>query len=337
VLWARSLKVEQVGVLDNFFELGGHSLLAAQLVSQVHQDMGLDLPLRDLFENPTISGVAALIRKIQQGDGVLQAWQPVVSVSATTAGDPVFMVHPVGGAVFCYREIGAELNAVYGLQARGLESGEHPFHSLEEMANAYVKGIREKQPKGPYRVAGWSMGGAVALEIARQLEEAGEKVGQVVMLDTHCPGDALRALSENPEWVVAQMAYDLRVDRQLLAEKVNGAGEHGMAALMISLEEEVTRLGLMTTEYDRMRFGRLQQVIQSHADAYVKYKPAAVSAPVTLIRATQSLVADGSATVNADEWTGISKSGVEVVDVDADHFTLVRGEAVHKVVEKLKC
>ena len=336
-LWARSLKIEQVGVLDNFFELGGHSLLAAQLVSQVHQDMGLDLPLRDLFENPTISGVAALIRKIQQGGSAGHAWEPVVSVSENISGQPVFLVHPVGGAVFCYRDIAAQLDSVYGLQARGLESGEHPFHNLEDMAQAYVAGIREKQPEGPYRIAGWSMGGAVALEIARQLEAAGETVQQVVMLDTHCPGDSLKALSENPEWVIAQMAYDLRVDREILAEKVNGASKQGMAALMHSMEEEITRLGLMTTEYDRMRFGRLQEVIQSHANAYVNYKPSKVEAPVTLIRATHSLVADGSATVDADAWSGISKTGVEVVDVDADHFTLVRGDAVSKVVEKLKC
>ncbi|MBT6434655.1 MAG: alpha/beta fold hydrolase, partial [Deltaproteobacteria bacterium] len=336
-LWAKALKVEQVGVLDNFFELGGHSLLAAQLVSQVHQDMGLDLPLRDLFENPTISGVAALVRTIQNGGMETIAWDPVVSVSENISGQPVFMVHPVGGAVFCYRDIGAQLGCVYGLQARGLESGEHPFHNLEDMAKAYVAGMRETQPEGPYRIAGWSMGGAVALEIARQIEAAGDKVEQIVMLDTHCPGDSLKALSENPEWVIAQMAYDLRVDRELLTEKMNGTGEQGMAALMHSMEEEITRLGLMTTEYDRLRFERLQKVIDAHAKAYLNYKPSKVEAPVTLIRATNSLVPDGSATVDADAWSEISKTGVEVVDVDADHFTLVRGEAVLKVVEKLKC
>ena len=100
---------------------------------------------------------------------------------------------------------------------------------------------------------------------------------------------------------------------------------------------EVTRLGLMTTEYDRMRFGRLQSVIASHANAYINYEPAEVQAPVMLIRATQSLVADGSAKVDAEAWSGISKKGVEVVDIDADHFTLVKGDAAQKVVEKLKC
>ena len=227
--------------------------------------------------------MASLIRKLEKGEGNA-GWSPLVSVSSATEGQPLFMVHPVGGAVFCYREIASDLGAVYGLQARGLESGEHPFHSLEEMAAAYVAGIREKQPEGPYRIAGWSMGGAVALEIARQLEAAGETVEQVVMLDTHRPGESLKALSENPDWIVAQMAHDLRVDREILAEKINGAASQGMAALMQSMEEEVTRLGLMTTEYDRMRFSRLQAVIASHANAYINYE-LEVQAPVMLIRA----------------------------------------------------
>ncbi len=74
---------------------------------------------------------------------------------------------------------------VYGLQALGLDPGQEPHDRIETMAAWYVKEIRGVQPQGPYLLGGWSMGGLIALEAARQLNAAGQTVALVAMFDTY--------------------------------------------------------------------------------------------------------------------------------------------------------
>ena len=101
---------------------------------------------------------------------------------------PLFCIHGLGGHVAAFLPLAQKLaggRPVYGLQAQGLDPGQEPHDRIEAMAASYVKEIRDVQPQGPYLLSGWSMGGLIALEAARQLLAAGQEVALVAMLDTY--------------------------------------------------------------------------------------------------------------------------------------------------------
>nr|AYM54215.1 amino acid adenylation domain protein [Sorangium cellulosum] len=118
--------------------------------------------------------------------GAPPAGRPRFLVRLSAEGDatPLFLVHPVGGSVFCYRDLAAELTgfAVHALQASGFDASEEILTDVPSMARAYLKEIRAVQPSGPYLLGGWSFGSLVAFEMARILR-AHKEDATVLVID----------------------------------------------------------------------------------------------------------------------------------------------------------
>src|SRR5262249_55554656 len=108
----------------------------------------------------------------------------------TGSKPPFFLVHPSGGMVFCYTLLVRYLDPdqpCYGLQMRGLEDGQIPYISIEDMASEYIMALQEVQPHGPYFLGGWSLGGLVAFEMAQQLLRQGQENALLALLDSMAP------------------------------------------------------------------------------------------------------------------------------------------------------
>lgn len=181
-IWRDVLGLAVSSPHDNFFDVGGHSLLAARLAGQVHAKFGAKLPLAVLLASPTIAELARVI----QDKGWTPSWSPLVTLRKGGNRNPLFCIHAIGGNVLVFRDLAANLDSdqpVYAVQARGLNSQELPQQSIQEMAADYLSQIRSVQSEGPYFLAGHSAGGVVAFEMARQLQENGEKVNLLALLD----------------------------------------------------------------------------------------------------------------------------------------------------------
>lgn len=189
-VWEELLDTRPIGIEDDFFDLGGHSMLAVRMTSDVEKRLGKRLPLVALFQNATISHLAALI---EQGElaSLGSTLMPLKTVERSTDSceslPPLFCIHPAGGTVFCYMEMASHLRggrAVYGVQANGVDGSQPPHETLAEMAAHYARAIREIQPCGTVHLAGWSLGGNIAFEVARQLQQRGTDVGILALLDS---------------------------------------------------------------------------------------------------------------------------------------------------------
>lgn len=199
LLWQEVLGVSRIGVHDNFFELGGNSLLSTQLMSRLRKEFDSELPLRALFQDPTIQGLATHLAGRLASDVAARGYADVhdrclIPLQAKGWRRPLFLVsgahaHEDGFLRF----VGSLMphmpkdQPIYGFKARGLDGVSAPHGSAEEMAAAYLAEMRELQPEGPYLLLGNCVGGIVAFEMAQQLRAAGQEVGMLALLDTTAP------------------------------------------------------------------------------------------------------------------------------------------------------
>ncbi len=192
-IWSETLKINRVGIRDSFFALGGQSLLAVALFSKIEQTFGKKLPLATLFRAPTIEQLAVALKSKLNVSG---QWSSLVPIQPHGAKPALFLVHGAGGNVLLYRLLAEHLAPeypIYGLQSRGLDGKSEPHHTIEGMAVEYLREMRTIQPKGPYFLGGYCLGGTVAYEIAQILHREGEEVALVAMLDTYNFSRALKS------------------------------------------------------------------------------------------------------------------------------------------------
>ncbi|MFF1391175.1 amino acid adenylation domain-containing protein [Rhodococcus erythropolis] len=184
---------KSVGRYDDFFELGGTSMGAVRVASRLRETLNRDFPVQWIFTDRTVAELASRMDLVHadvvEGDSFHSDPLDTIVMLGGNPDDlrpPLFCVHPVSGIAWCYVGLVGQLGGrrVYGIQATG--AGELPG-TVAELASGYVDAVRNVQPSGEYHLLGWSAGGTIALEMASQLEETGDLVGSVVMLDALLP------------------------------------------------------------------------------------------------------------------------------------------------------
>ncbi|SPB17997.1 non-ribosomal peptide synthetase [Caballeronia novacaledonica] len=180
-IWQAVLGVTHAGPDDDFFALGGDSLRTLQVARLAREAMLPALGIEAIFARPRLGDLAAHLDA--QRDAA-----PASIVPMNTAGAPldVFAIHPAYGLIAEYRTLARHLDgiaSVHGVQSPVYGEPEWWARDLDALARDYAQRVRRVQPHGPYRFVGWSMGGLLAVEIAAQLEAAGETVDFIGLID----------------------------------------------------------------------------------------------------------------------------------------------------------
>src|ERR1700722_6453542 len=173
-IWQRVLQLPSIGPNDNFFELGGDSSLAVQLFAEIADVCGRQLPAVMIYHVPTIAAQAALLKLRSTPE-----LSPLVMLRPGIQGASLFIASGLGGGPAEFFQLVEYMQtpyAVFGLQPKGIEGFDDPCERIEDMADFYLQAILRLQPRGPYFLAGYSLGGLVALEMARTVNTRGHRV-----------------------------------------------------------------------------------------------------------------------------------------------------------------
>jgi thioesterase domain-containing protein/acyl carrier protein len=305
-IWAEVLGVEAPGIHDDFFASGGQPFTAVQLFAKIEDELGVNLPISILLQRPTIAQVAELIER----GGNEGPWPSLVPVQHGV-GPALFCIHGVRGDAIGFRELAKRLGpdcTVYGLRARGLDGFQTPCNRVEEMAAHYAAEIVEAQPRGPYFLIGYSMGGLVAYEIARQLRNEGREVGLVGLIDTR------RHLSPPLQFI--------NVLLQPLDQKIR---------FFRSLWRRVKRSSFAARVSDRAqgnralvsRLQRIHRVRSACLEAVAHYTPQRYDGRVTMFRGSGSL-APVVLKLVSHPWETLAAGGVDLQKLPCTHESILK-------------
>ncbi|SEU41903.1 amino acid adenylation domain-containing protein, partial [Myxococcus fulvus] len=341
--FAEVLRTPRVSVTDNFFSLGGHSLLATQVVSRVRVALGVELPLRALFEAPTVESLALLLQRAQAQEArpkarpATPAWSPLVTLRAGT--DPrrvLHVIHDLDGRVERYAELARhapEGFGVVGIQARGLEEGRAPLESVEAMATLYVEALRGAMPQGPYRLAGPGLGGLIAWEMAQQLQREGHAVELLLVEPLPAEPDASTAATTagaQAALFARALATQAGIDAPVFpAALTSGKDAEPLLALM---HEQGAKTGLLPEDLSLAELRTRFKVFASHLRAARRYLPEPYEGPVHLLRAADVPERDEDALDGG--WGELAEGGLTMMETSGDAVALLHAPAVTEWVKR---
>lgn len=337
-IWENLLNRRPISVTDNFFDLGGHSLSAVRLVAQVRERLNQSLSLSALVQGANIESLARVLRQQTATKQV----SPVVAIQPEGSKTPFFCIHPVGGNILCYMELARYFGPdrpFYGLQAAEVKGNGNGFTRIEDLAAHYLQAIRAVQPAGPYLLGGWSFGGVVAFEMARQLKEQSQQAAHVVLLDSWAPVLSRRRVLDNvsPSDLVARFLSDIAG----ISGKELTVGDDLLQHLDTQQQlrfilEQATLHNILPADMDVGQLALLFNVFENNARAFQAYSPSSLElgSRVILFKATDAKneALDGPVL----GWDEFLLDRLEVHNVSGDHYTMLANPNARELAGHLR-
>jgi amino acid adenylation domain-containing protein len=343
-IWAQALGVPRVGVHDDFFALGGHSLLGGRVFVEIERTFGKRLPLATLFQGGTVERLAKLLQEAGQP----RRRTTFVPLRKEGSKPPIiFLPSLAGETAYAYRiaqHMGAD-QSVFGIQPSDPVGERQPFAPLEAIASHYVEDLCALHPEGPFRLAGYSFGGFLAFEAARQLVARGRQVKLVAILDTgpsRTRNRTLASVLENslaflrnlPGWVEENILrsqprglfptlYQHFRTLRKRGSRVLSSG--GLSSLKPGLDE-LFDVNQLPDSY--------REMMENNLRAAREYVPKPYPSRVTLIRArTRPLLHSFRKDLGWGEW---AEGGVDIKCVPGHHASILEEPGIRILAERLQ-
>jgi amino acid adenylation domain-containing protein len=347
--WSEVLGIlpSAIGIDNHFFKSGGHSLKATTLVSRLKRELNIHMPLVEVFNRPTIRQQADYIRKQTNEKSPIQDPHLVLLKEEKNKKNHLFLVHDGSGEVEAYIEFCNSLDPGYncwGIKAHGFENYPPQNMTIEDLARKYLQVIKQVQNSHPYHIAGWSIGGTIAFEMVRQLEQMNQKVDFLALIDAPIPNRDL--LNPTGEF---SLEHELDFVKNYLPgdiyEKIQEASQPGHLWQLIVQQLEIKNMGVKEikgiiaqlggqgiSNYEHMNISasiRYLNILRSFARARAIYTPnGKINTVIHYFKASQSKQ------IKHENWKDYSLQPTNFYEVQGDHYSIFKSPQVQNLAKK---
>ncbi len=340
-IWSEVLEMDKnkISISANFFQLGGHSLKANIIVSKIHKALQVSIPLAEFFKNPTIKALVEYIL-VNEMDSFtkLNDENLVLLKAGNNRSNHLFMIHDGTGDVEGYMEFcNLLINDFFywGIRLERLQGFTPQSFSIENLAKKYIGKIKKVQPHGPYHILGWSLGGTITFEIARQLENMNEKINFLALIDSLQP--------QKKDWKIPEK-FSLEseldfIERHSLAleikEKLKKVSSLDQFWIMLLEHLEITKYDVKNIKKLLLKFG--MQALPNYHQLGLKEscyylnlgrsfrKTLARYIPVGKIHTpVHYFAAKESKNIKEKQWNHYTSIPIESYKISGNHFSIFK-------------
>lgn len=326
-IWKEVLMDQSIDLNDDFFDKGGESLLAIDLVDELSSAFNLKLPVDFLIEYSTPAAIAEYIESEQKKNK--KRFSNIYKLAEGNNGKNIFMIHAAGGSIYGYKQLVKYLKTKYTVYAIAYDNTyQFKENSIECVAQRYIEEIKSIQPDGEYYLGGYSFGGNVALEMALQLENNGDVVKDIIMIDSLVPETYAKETPDDREYTKAfPIAMDMNFGKDLFDENTykNLYIDMDINAIIKTMQEN-KRLPQKITVNEMKVF--YNSWILNHK-ALTTHRPIKqTNAQIFIIHATERLPLYLTETLNMKEispdvWGKYSSKTLIRYNVKGNHFSIM--------------
>lgn len=338
-----ALDATEIGVDTPIFNVGVSSVDLIRLKRATEKMLGIPhIPIMTLMAHTTIRSLASAVKQLGGNPDCEDEYTPVVTLQSSGSKVPLWLIHPGIGEVLVFLGLVKYFpdRPIHAFRARGFNQGEKPFQDLNEVLTVYLDGLKQKQPHGPYAIAGYSYGSMVGFELAKLLEAKGDVVQFLgsFNLPPHIK-QRMRLL----DWTagvlhIAHFCGIISEQRsEELVDELRGLPPKKQVAMLLA-ESDQQRCAELALTQDSLQ--TWTDVAWSLQKIGWEYDPSGLAShmdvfycqPLKIVARTR----EEYRTTKLNHWVDFMREEVRFHEVDGEHYTMIGPDHVAKFQQTLK-